>query len=176
MAHYMLICQCGEHTLSARRSSGELLRWADRRGDCWGYKANGTPYWFLCLRCRMKNWPHDLRFQVHHWGPAPRPTSPSARRNSSGVLKAPSSPSWSSATTSRMSSLISSIRPSNASGANPRRCARSRRISPYGSLQQILTLHSFLQHILEGGRRGRSGRHGGGGHAARRWRELPVRA
>jgi hypothetical protein len=65
----MPLCVCGK-TLTDLRSEEERRRWWDRRGECWDFTANGTPYWQFCISCHMGRWPHDRRFNNRWSTPA----------------------------------------------------------------------------------------------------------
>ncbi len=66
------MCSCGRTTLSDLRSVDEQTRWGDRLGGCWDYNDNDTAYWFYCLECHRRKYPHDRRhFGNRYGGPAP---------------------------------------------------------------------------------------------------------
>ena len=67
---YMPRCPCGV-VLTDLRTQEELRKWAHREGDCWGRRPNGTPYWYFCLRCHLRRWPNDRRYNNRWSTPAP---------------------------------------------------------------------------------------------------------
>ena len=66
----MPLCACGT-VLTDIRGADEQVRWAERLGDCWGYRENGTAYWFKCFRCHVREWPNDFKVKNRYSRPAP---------------------------------------------------------------------------------------------------------
>ena len=66
----MPLCVCGT-VLTDIRGADEQVRWAERLGDCWGYRENGTAYWFKCFRCLVREWPNDFKVKNRYSRPAP---------------------------------------------------------------------------------------------------------
>ena len=75
-------CVCGT-TLTDLRTNEERQRWASRLDDCWRYHSNGTAYWMFCLRCHLRRWPNDRRFN-NRWS---SPAAPWYHRQVNGVRR-----------------------------------------------------------------------------------------
>ena len=69
--NYMPLCRCGR-ILTDMRSVDEQTRWGERFDVSWGYRLNETAYWFYCLPCHRKIWPHDRRVIGRYSRPAPK--------------------------------------------------------------------------------------------------------
>jgi hypothetical protein len=58
---------CPYVKVRSKFASADLLRrWADRQGKQWAYGRDGCPWWHYCQKCRLTEWPYDLRTWTVH--------------------------------------------------------------------------------------------------------------